>query len=132
MVLFIKSTVLSLSHSIFFTVDIKKKHCFSTQIIVDARGHIRFAQSGFHGRMNDAGQFLQLPRIGPGLPLDFPAVCYILGDKGYANRYPVITLFRRNHPAANQADRDAQSTFNEELSRCRVIVEHTFSSLKYY
>ena len=65
--------------------------------------------------MNDAGQFMRLPAIGPGQELDFPAQCYILGDRGYANRYPVITPFRRNQLAVDLSDRNAQIIFNEEL-----------------
>ena len=100
----------------------KKMHCSSTQIIVDAHGHIRYLKTGFHGRMNDAGQFLQLPAIGPGIALESPENCYLLGDKGYANRYPVLTGFRRNQFAADAQTADAQHIFNEELSRVRVIV----------
>lgn len=95
-------------------------------------GHIRYLKTGFHGRLNDAGQFLQLPVNGPGQQLDFPPDCYLLGDRGYANRYPIITPFRRNQLAAEGPGRNAQLINNEELSRVRVKVEHTISFLKTY
>lgn len=110
----------------------KKKHCLSTQVIVDVHGRLRYLRTGFHGRMNDAGQFLRLPNIGPREELDFPAHCYLLGDRGYANRYPIITPFRRNQLAGEPSDRNAQIIFNEELSRVRVKVEHTISFIKTY
>ncbi len=76
--------------------------------------------------MNDAGQFLELPAIGQGQTLDLPWECYILGDRVYANRYPIITQFRRIQLAPDGPDRDAQIIYNEDK------VEHTFSFMKTY
>lgn len=101
-------------------------HGMSTQVIVDVHRNIRYVKSGFQGSANDAGQFLHLPSIGPGKELDFPPDCCLLGDKAYANRYPVITPFRRNQIGAG-LDGDIQLIFNIELARHRVIIEHTIS-----
>ena len=62
-------------------------HNISTQVIVDVKKNIRYIHTGFPGRLNDAGQFLELLQIGhlAGDQLQFPLECYLLGDKGYAN-----------------------------------------------
>ena len=61
-------------------------HCFSTQIVTDNEGNIVFVKCGFHGRMNDAGQWEQIvPPIGQGMPLSVPPNTYLLADKGYPN-----------------------------------------------
>ena len=95
---------------------------------------IRFVQTGFPGHLNDAGIFHLLPEIGPGQELDFPEGVFLLGDNGYANRWPIMTKFRANQiMQANQIeDRLAMSIFNNEHCRCRIYVEHAISYLKTY
>ena len=109
----------------------RRYHALSTQIIVDINKNIRYFKSGFEGHHNDAAQFLELPPIGPGAALDFPADCVLLGDKGYANRYPVITPFRRNQIAAG-VDGTFQLMYNTEVASCRIIIEHVISYVKKY
>lgn len=106
------------------------KHCISTQVLIDNQRNIRYIHSGFTGHMNDAGQFLQLPRIGPNEPLPFPADCYILGDRGYANRYPIITPYRANQMQPPNVE--DKVLFNREVCAHRIFVEHVMSFIKTY
>ena len=54
---------------------------------------MRYVQSGILGHMNDAQSFNSLPNIGPNGDLPFPPETFILGDKIYPCRYPLITRF---------------------------------------
>ena len=109
---------------------------FSFWIVIDNNRNIRYVQSGFLGRMNDASQYTLMPRIGPGLDLPFPEEAYLLGDNGYASRYPIMTKFRRDQirQVADIDDQTAMHIFNEEHARCRihVHVEHAISYFKTY
>ena len=107
-------------------------HALSSQVIVDVFGNIRFIYTGFEGGTNDAGQFLRLPPIGPGQQLDFPPDCFLLGDKGYANRYPVIAPFRQNNVRAAGVNAVGKKLYNTEHAKVRIIVEHTISYIKRY
>ena len=101
-------------------------HCLSTQIVIDCTGKIRYLQSGFLGSQNDAGQFRDMPDIGPGEDLNFPEDCYLLADKIYPNTPPLITPFRRN-----QMDGPGERHFfNHIHSSYRVTAEHTISYFK--
>ena len=110
-------------------------HTMSTQVIVDVNKNIRYIHSGFPGRMNDAGQFLALPSIGftPADALQFPPECYLLAEKGYANRYPIVTPLRVNQlqAMANQ-ERQAAKLFNTEVNASRVYIEHVMRHIKTY
>ena len=75
--------------------------------------------------MNDAQTFAQLPAIGPGIELDFPGDFWLLGDKIYPCRYPVLTQFRSNQIAARPPEeRDGMRHFNELVQVNRAYVEH--------
>lgn len=101
-------------------------HCLSTQIVIDCTGQIRYLQSGFLGRENDAMQYHRMPTIGPGQELDFPEGFYVLADKIYPNDMPLVTPFRRNQ-LNGRAD---GSLFNRVHGSYRVKIEHTISYLK--
>ena len=77
-----------------------------TQIIIDNNKNIRYIHSGFLGHMNDAQQVLHLPKFGPNEHLQFPDDGLILGDRIYANKYPIMTCFStaqiRRNPAVQQ------------------------------
>ena len=92
------------------------------------RGMSFYVQSGFLGHMNDAGQYALMPNIGDGQHLDFLPDVYLLGDKGYANNYPILTRYQ----LGAGADRDIKIIFNTELSSRRVFVEHVISHFKTY
>jgi hypothetical protein len=66
-------------------------HAIHTQIIVDVHGDIRYVESGFLGHANDAQQFGLMRQVGNDLL--FPEECYLLGDKIYPNRGPVLTPY---------------------------------------
>ena len=106
-------------------------HCMSTQIICDVYGNFVYVQSGFLGHLNDAAQFNLLPPIGPHLELDFPQNVCLLGDNGYANRWPILTRFKANEraPGVNPQDR---RMFNSALSSKRTDIEHSISFFKTY
>ena len=72
---------------------------------------------------------LQLPNIGPNGPLVFPRDCYLLGDRGYANRYPIVTPFRANQMQPNN---HLMHVFNYKLCSHRIFVEHVMAYLKTY
>lgn len=108
-------------------------HCVHTQIIVDNNGVLRYIKSGFKGHNNDATTFRQLPAIGPNEELDFPPNHYLLADKIYPSRYPLITPFS----AAQILRRPLQERavcrrFNRKLSKRRMIVEHTIRNVKLF
>lgn len=108
-------------------------HCIHTQVLVDNQNHIRLIRSGFLGHQNDAQQFNSLPQIGHGLPLNFPPDCYLLGDKIYANRYPVVTPFKR-HQLRNKTRRERRKCqkVNRRIGECRIYVEYAICKLKGY
>jgi len=69
----------------------------------------------------------------PGTNYDMPRGVVLLGDKGYGNIPPLLTPFRaaqiRRLPRNQQI---MARRFNRRLSRCRIIVEHTFKHVKTY
>ena len=52
-----------------------------------------FIESGFLGHQNDAQQFMVMRQIGNDVSLPFPDNCFLLGDKIYPNRHPVMTPY---------------------------------------
>ncbi|XP_053390139.1 uncharacterized protein LOC128553052 [Mercenaria mercenaria] len=109
----------------------RQHHAVHTQVVVDNEGIIRFVQSGFLGHMNDAQQFAMMQRIGTDLV--FPHDCFLLGDKIYPNRYPIITPFSAGQVARRHGrDRRRCVKFNRYVSSCRIIVEHSIGELKTY
>ena len=66
-------------------------HCVHTQVIIDRERVLRYVKTGFKGHNNDAVTFRLLPTIGPNAGLQFPADTYLLADKIYPSRYPIIT-----------------------------------------
>ncbi|CAG2199813.1 unnamed protein product [Mytilus edulis] len=80
-------------------------HCIHTQALNDNQNHIRLVRSGFLGHQNDAQQFNSMPDIGYGLQLNFPENLFILADEIYANRYPLMTPYKR-HQLRNKTRRD--------------------------
>ena len=71
--------------------------------------------------------------IEPGATLNFPINCKLVGDKGYANRYPIITPFRQNqillHPANEQP---GMMMYNREINSIRIFIEHVIRVFKIY
>ena len=108
-------------------------HCIHTQVLVDNQNRIRLIRSGFLGHQNDAQQFNSLPQIGYGLPLNFPEDCFILADKIYANKYPIVTPFKRQQLRAKpRRERRKSRKVNRRIGECRVYVEHAIRKLKGY
>ena len=94
----------------------RKYHCIHTQIIIDNEKNIGNVHSGILGHMNDAQSFNSLPDISPKAGLPFPRETFILGDKIYPCRYPLITgstaaQIRTQPPL----ERERRLVFNEML-----------------
>lgn len=89
-------------------------------------------ESGFLGHQNDAQQFFLMSyKIGRGLP--FPLDCFILGDKIYPNRCPIITPFSQHQIVTrNHQDQRKRRKFNTIVSFYRTLVERTICKLKKY
>lgn len=108
-------------------------HCIHTIVIVDNQGMLRHVSSGFLGHQNDAQSFNYLPNIGPGMELDFPGNCLILGDKIFSNRYPVMTPYTRQQLHAKPLRlRRKCERLNNTISRYRITVEHAIREIKIY
>lgn len=105
----------------------------NTQLIIDNLGNIVYLQAGFLGSINDAGNFNLMERLGPGTNYDMPGDVFLLADKGYADRPPLVTPFRTTQICRMaRADQRRARIFNQKLSKCRIIVEHTFKHVKTY
>lgn len=110
----------------------RKYHALHAQIIIDNSGLICHLESGFLGHQNDAQQYsLMSYKIGRDLP--FPLDCFILGDKIYPNRYPIITPFSQHQIVTrNHQEQRKRRKFNKIVSSYRTLVERTICKLKKY
>ena len=72
--------------------------CIHTQIAIANDGTICYVECGFLGHQSDAQQFMLMRQIGIDLPL-FPDDLYLLGDKIYPNRHPIMTPYTRQQIA---------------------------------
>ena len=106
-------------------------HAIHAQIVVDCFGKIRLVECGFLGHQNVAQQFILMREIVYGKELNFSPDCYLLGDKIYPNRYPILTPYTRP-----QVDRKARHMrlkcikFNSKLNEYRLLIERTIGALK--
>lgn len=108
-------------------------HLMNTQLIIYNLGNIVYLQAVFLGSINDAGNFNLMERVGPGTNYDMPGDVFLLADKGYADRPPLVTPFRTTQiRRMARADQRRARIFNQKLSKCRIIVEHTFKHVKTY
>ena len=109
-------------------------HCIHTQVVIDNEKRLRLVTSGFRGHANDAQTYQLMGDIGPGLEYDFPDDCYILADKAYPNRHPLMTAYRAAQVRLRQAGRPRRlcRLFNRTHSQLRVYVEHVIRQLKIY
>lgn len=111
----------------------RHRHLMSIQVVCDSLGHIRFIQAGFPGHLNDAGTYLRMAPIGPGLALNFPANCELLADQGYAARAPLRTMWRQvqlvRMPGRLQR---VAYRHNRYHKRYRVKVEHIIKHITDY
>ena len=75
---------------------------------------------GFKGRMNDNQTFALCPKIGPGLDLDFPPNCYLLGDTLYPSKYPLFIPYnRRQIRIANRVRQQNMTRLNSRINSFR-------------
>ena len=108
-------------------------HLMNTLLIVDNLGNIVFLQAGFLGSMNDAGNFNMMERIGPGTDNDMPVGVVLSADKGYGHIPPLLTPFRQTQiRRMNRVEQHQARRFNRQLSKCRVLVEHTIKHMRTY
>lgn len=106
-------------------------HCLHTQVVIDNLGIIRFVETGFYGRLNDAQQFTLMTRIGDQLP--FPEDCFLLGDKIYSNRHPIMTPYTQVQIRQRHGhERHRAIRVNRNIYRYRTSVERAIRELKIY
>ena len=75
-------------------------HCIHTQVVITKDGTICYVECGFLEHQHDAQ--LLMRQIGIDLP--FPDDLYLLGDKIYPNRHPIITPYTRQQIAQQPAN----------------------------
>jgi hypothetical protein len=113
----------------------KKKHTVKTQITVNQRGLIIHKTAHVRGSTHDYALY---KHSHPDLP-DNVRLGLDLGYKGIETDYPklnsALPIKRKNPGRGKRGMRGPelspeQKTFNKELSKERIVVEHTFSRLK--
>ena len=62
------------------------------------------------------------------MALEFPAECYLLADKGYANRYPLMSPFGEIAVRRNPGN----LILNKTISIYRARIEHVIAVFKTY
>lgn len=67
-------------------------HCLASLYVIDTNRRLIFFQAGFQGSWHDSCIF----NIINLKDKPIPPYTYILGDRGFANKPPVITPYRRN------------------------------------
>ena len=108
-------------------------HCIHTQVVINNKGEICFIESGFLGHQNDAQQFMFMRQIGKDVSLQFPDNCFLLGDKIYPNRHPVMTPYTRQQIARKpECLKNKCRKLNRLISEYRIKVEHAICELKCY
>jgi hypothetical protein len=110
-------------------------HCLHTQIVIDNNNKIRHISSGFLGHNNDAQCFNLMENIGPNEELDFPSGdCYLLADKIYPSRAPLLKPFsvQQIARAPDDVKRRKMRKLNRKMCARRVYVEHVIGRLKNY
>ncbi len=74
-----------------------------------------------------------MDRIGPGTDNDMPVGVVLLADKAYGHIPPLLTPFRQTQiRRMNRVEQHQARRFNRQLSKCRVLVEHTIKHMKTY
>ena len=113
----------------------KKKHAVKTQITVNQNGLIIHKTGHVRGSTHDYALY---KHSHPNLP-DNVRLGLDLGYKGIKTDYPNLNCvlpFKRKNPGRGKRGLKGpelsprQKAFNKELSKERVVVEHTFSRLK--
>ena len=61
-----------------------------------------------------------------------PPFTYILGDRGFANKPPILTPYRRNELPHADVTSFQRWIFNATLSSYRIYVEHVTHEIKLY
>ena len=106
----------------------RKYHCIHTQIIIDNKNYVH---SGILGHMNDAQSFNSLSDISPKAGLPFPRETFILGDKIYPCRYPLITGFTAAQiRTQSPLEIERRLVFNENVKIHTVYIEHVVGQMK--
>ena len=108
-------------------------HCIHTQVVINNKGEIYFIESGFLGHQNDAQQFMFMRQIGNDVSLPFPDNCFLVGDKIYPNRHPVMIPYTRQQIARKpECLKNKCRKLNSLISEYRIEVEHAICELKCY
>ncbi len=89
-----------------------KYHCLASIYIVDTNRHLIFFSAGYQGSWHDSHIF----KITNIKDKPIPPFTYILDDRGFANRSPILTPYRRNELRSTDVTRFQRWIFNVTLS----------------
>jgi hypothetical protein len=113
----------------------KKRHTVKTQLSVNSNGLIVHKTNHARGRRHDYDLFKQshpdLPKgVRPGVDLGYDGI-----QNDFPEMVPMIPYKRRSPGRGHKGEKagrlaPSQKRFNRELSRARVVVEHTISRAK--
>ncbi len=113
----------------------KKRHTVKTQLTVNGKGLIVHKPPHARGRRHDLDVYVERhPSLPKGVEQDFDR-----GYDGIKNYFPDLNCavpFKRSSPGRGHKGEKGrelapeQKRFNKELSRARVVVEHTISRMK--
>ncbi|CAF4572252.1 unnamed protein product, partial [Didymodactylos carnosus] len=106
-----------------------KYHCLGSIYIIGNDRKLILFQSGFFGSYHDSKIFnsLQFRMNNP-----VPSHTFILGDRGFANKPPIITPYRKNELQRSGITEFQRLLYNQTLASYRVYVEHVTHEFKLY
>lgn len=96
--------------------------------MIDTRRHLIYFSSGYRGSWHDSHIF----RVTKLKDKPIPPFTYILGDRGFANKPPILTPYRRNELRNADVTPFQRWIFNATLSSYRIYVEHVTHEIKLY
>lgn len=100
----------------------KKKHTLKNQIVVDRKGKIRSVTKSNPGKKHDKKLYDETKPV-------LPENADVSGDLGYLGAEGVILPYKK--PKGKKLTKQ-EKQYNKELSRRRIIVEHSFGKMKNY
>ncbi|CAF1430667.1 unnamed protein product, partial [Didymodactylos carnosus] len=103
----------------------QKYHCL-TSTFAPLIGDL-FFKTGYFGSYHDAKLFIQA-KVAEQCPI--PEGSWLLGDRGFANKPPVLTPFRSNEVRRVGLTEQQRLAFNNRLSHYRIGIEHVTKDIK--
>ncbi|CAF1319700.1 unnamed protein product [Didymodactylos carnosus] len=106
-----------------------KYHCLASIYVINNDRKLILFESGFFGSYHDSRIFSSL-QVGLNNPI--PPNTFILDDRGFANKPPIITPYRKNELPHAGITEFQRFLYNKTLSSYRVYVEHVTHEFKLY